>query len=121
MTKISRSPITVNFEIILISKRAVFKENPIFLKTQDWLKQKIFCSLQRAISESISFNSLANALYLVSGIMKALGLENPSTGIARVNIKMFSDKLNIYMVSHKIPQCFALHKYHSSSLTTFTI
>lgn len=51
--------------------------------------------MKNATPESNSFNRLTNVLYLVNGLMKALGLESSSLGIVRVNIKMFSDKLNI--------------------------
>jgi len=51
--------------------------------------------VKNATPESNSFNRLTNVLYLVNGLMKALGLESSSLGIVRVNIKMFSDKLNI--------------------------
>lgn len=84
-------------------------------------KEISFPPLQNAISESFFSIKLANALYLGSRLMKGLGLESPSMGMVRVNIKLFSDKLNTYVVFYKIPQCFALHKYHSSSLPTFAM
>lgn len=52
-------------------------------------------AVKNATPQSKASARLPNVLYLLNGLMKALGLESGSLGIVRVNIKMFSDKLNI--------------------------